>query len=381
MEKKELLRLWKSSSFPGAFSNFRYFYKGLKQKGIITSDTTESKVKKLLETDLTYQANSGIKRRFIRRKDIAYGLDDRWEADLGDFGKNRQPRYFLLVINVFSKLVYARSVAFKTGESVLAAFKSIISRDLKPPYSTPAVLETDAGREFTNSSVKNYFQHKRVYLSVSKAANKARTAERAVRSFKGVFTRLADNFPKLSTQELVKRAAAVMNKRFHRAIGMSPDEAASKWKEIRDRNYRTAPPPPFLSFLKDQKRLQIPGTRVNDSGKIFALGDSVIIPYPRPRVRKESVRPFSYRVYTVSRIWTNGRPFMYSLKDGEGRLASRRYYSAELRKVTLPSSFPISAVRRKKIIGGKRMALVHWLDYPDSYDSWVDVKDIRPAKH
>ena len=86
----------------------------------------------------------------------AIDIDDRWMADLADLtaqpsiaaeGVNRGGgvpyQYILVVLNVFSKELFARPLQYKTPEAVLTAFKEILHGQHKPSR-----LDTDQGAEF-----------------------------------------------------------------------------------------------------------------------------------------------------------------------------------------------------------------------------------------
>jgi len=86
----------------------------------------------------------------------AIDLNDRWMADLADLtaqpsipaeGVNRGHvpyQYILVVLNVFSKELFARPLQYKTPETVLAAFREILHGQHKPSR-----LDTDGGAEFS----------------------------------------------------------------------------------------------------------------------------------------------------------------------------------------------------------------------------------------
>jgi len=78
------------------------------------------------------------------------GIDQIWAADLFEmqaFSKfNREVRYLLTVIDVFSKYDWMLPLKDKTGKSVEDAFKEIFIKSKRKPEK----LWTDKGREFYN---------------------------------------------------------------------------------------------------------------------------------------------------------------------------------------------------------------------------------------
>ena len=90
----------------------------------------------------------------------------------------------------------------------------------------------------------------------------------------------------------------------------------------------------------------------------FALGDSVIIPYQKRIGEKESDRHFSWQVYTIDQIRTEEKPYLFKLRDGLGKKLPRLYYAQELKKVEEPERYPVSKVKRTKMVRGQKFALV-----------------------
>ncbi len=182
-DSNDLLSLWKDTRVPGALSSAQYFYRGLKDKGL-TGGKSQSQVKNLLQKDLYYQVSSGLRKHFPQRHDRVFGWNARWEGDLGDLGgrfrdvyrpRKLKGRYYLLLIEIFSRKLFCRALADKAGATVLAALKDIAAHDLSPPYSLAnSTLETDAGKEFVNRPMALYLKSNNVFHSVSAARNKAR---------------------------------------------------------------------------------------------------------------------------------------------------------------------------------------------------------------
>ena len=79
----------------------------------------------------------------------ASDIHDRWMADLADLsaqpsGGESPYQYILVVLNVFSKQLWARALRSRTAAAVTDAFKEILQGQ-RPPCR----LDTDAGNEFT----------------------------------------------------------------------------------------------------------------------------------------------------------------------------------------------------------------------------------------
>ena len=70
------------------------------------------------------------------------------------------------------------------------------------------------------------------------------------------------------------------------------------------------------------------------------------------------------------------RPITYTVEDDRGEIHKGKFYEQELQKVTA-DSFRIQKILKYKTENGKRFALVRWMDYDSSYNSWIPVKDLE----
>ena len=99
-----------------------------------------------------------VKYKFPRQHVITQGLDDLWDVDLADvsnIGKYNDDIHFLLiVIDVFSKYLWAEPLKTKDHASVIQAFKNIFERTPR----RPKLLRSDKGKEFTNRWVKQFLK-------------------------------------------------------------------------------------------------------------------------------------------------------------------------------------------------------------------------------
>ena len=104
-----------------------------------------------LRSQNTYTLYKPVRRRFRRRKYIVRGIDSLWQADLADFKAvsrwNDGFNYVLVVIDVFSKYLWAQPVKTKNAGDVLSAFRKVLNTDSRKPQS----FNTDKGGEFKTS--------------------------------------------------------------------------------------------------------------------------------------------------------------------------------------------------------------------------------------
>ena len=107
------------------------------------------------------------------------GIDAQWHADLADMQgiskHNGGMRYFLTVIDVFSKFAWEISVHFKDAKAITAAFCQVLKTE-NPRH--PQRLQTDKGKEFLNSDVLALMKRHNIQHFASESELKAAVVAR-----------------------------------------------------------------------------------------------------------------------------------------------------------------------------------------------------------
>ena len=95
---------------------------------------------------------------------------------------NRGYCYILIVIDYFSRLVYATPLQHKIAEDTSEAFKTILDNLLRFPIHSVI----DKGKEFFNSKVQNFFASVGVnhYSIPTMSLSEASLVERVIRTIK-----------------------------------------------------------------------------------------------------------------------------------------------------------------------------------------------------
>ena len=93
-------------------------------------------MKQWLQNQQSYSLNKDVDRKFQRGKVMVKGIDDQFDADLAsmsDYAKdNNGYKYFLAVIDVFSRFAWIEPLKDKSADSIVKVFKKIISEGRKP---------------------------------------------------------------------------------------------------------------------------------------------------------------------------------------------------------------------------------------------------------
>ena len=149
---KEFLKgYYFNPSNPGAFAGPTKIRKILKENRFNTKLT---EVQQWLQDQDAYSLLKPTKYKFKRNRIVTTGLDDLWDVDLAEVGnlhKHNEPyKYWLVVIDVFSRYLWVIPVESKHHTNMVKAFTTLFEKTQRRPKK----LRTDKGTEFTNRAVK-----------------------------------------------------------------------------------------------------------------------------------------------------------------------------------------------------------------------------------
>ena len=286
-------------------------------------------------------------------------IDNTWCSDLVEMPKfskwNKGYRYLLMVLDVFSKYGWIVPLKDKKGESVAAAFKSILSEGRKPQ-----LLWVDKGKEYYNKSVKELLMNEGIEMYSTENEEKSSVCERWNRTIKTKMWRRMTAQNSTEYLDMLPGLVEEYNNTKHRSIGMTPVEASKKKNES-------------IVFLKLYGDVRSKGVRAPE-GK-FKIGDLVRISKYKRKVFDKGYTPnWTEEIFIVDVI-QHTNPITYKLKDLSGDEIQGSFYEQELLKTELPLTGPF---RIEKVIRrNKGKALVKWSGYPEKFNSWVDVKDLE----
>lgn len=357
MEKNKdnlLHKLYYKTSSPGSFGGVNRLYN---EARLQDSDITHKDVKDWLSGELTYTLHKPSRRRFKRNPILVSAIDEQWQADLVDMQdhqkSNKNYKYFITIIDIFSKYAWVVPLKNKSAKSILEAFKLVFKQRI------PTKLQTDQGKEFDNKLLSNYLKNSMVQFFTAKNPDiKCAVVERFNRSLKNrMFKYFTANGTKKYIdilQDLVKS----YNGSFHRTIKMRPMEVN---RDNENKVFKN-------SYGFNDKREFLENKFKNSKLK---YGDIVRKQYKLGPFDKSYYPLWTDSIYKVDKV-TKGRYKPYhAIKDEQGNLISRRLYPEEIQKIKsiLHRVEKVLKTRRKN---GKTEYYVKWLNHPSSYNSWVD---------
>ena len=271
-----------------------------------------AKIAKFLREDQNHGIHRRIvKKKFPRRRIITESPYQIFQADLIEYSNrdyayaNGGNRFILVVIDCFSKMVYARPVKRKNADYMSDAFQKIF-HDLN---FFPNSLITDRGLEFYNSKVQKIFEHYGInhYHTKTKTKWKASMAERVIRTLK---TRLQKYFYQNKTKrwlDFLPQLVKNYNSTPHRTIGMSPDQVTFQ-------NSAAI----YKCVFGDINLKVIPR---------LSIGDKVRILVEKTLFEKGYKPNWSEKIYKIKSVHQNSGVVWYKIVDLDNKpLEGIRYY-------------------------------------------------------
>ena len=297
---------------------------------------------------LANELHKPIKRHFKKRKVYVKNIDEIWAADLVDMQHfaehNDGYKYLLSVIDVFSKYGWMIPLKQKTGKEVSSAFEKI----MKESGRKPEKVWCDKGTEFYNQNVKKLFE-----LYSTENEEKSCVVERFNRTIK---TRMFKFFTANNARryiDVIEKIVEQYNNSKHSTVKMSPINASKKENES-------------IVFHRLNSTPQI---RLDLKPK-FSIGDKVRISKKKRTFEKGYFPNWTEELFTISTV-QHTDPITYKIVDTKNEEVKGTFYEPELQKSSQ------EVYQFEKIVQKKRKKyLVKWLGYPESFNSWVNEKDL-----
>lgn len=309
----------------------------------MNSETTHSAEKQQIVNEL----HKPSRKNFNRRRTIIKGLDDLWQIDLAQLDQyssfNRKFKYIMVVIDCFSKMVWAHALKSKNAVEVANGFKSIL-KSSSP--RKPNNLQSDQGKEFFNKHFAELMKNHKINHYNTYSNKKASIVERVIRTLKENLFKYFSLNGSYKWIDILPQTIENYNNTKHRTTGMKP-------VDINKQNEQDVLP--TYSFLKIAN---IPK---------FSLGDVVRISKEKYVFKKGYTPNWTTELFKIVKIRTTN-PTTYHLTDMSGRPILGCFYEHELQKTNQSNIYLVEKVLRKR---GKKV-YVKWLGFDSSHNSWID---------
>ena len=345
---------------PSAFSGPKKVYDALLKRKI---RVTLRQVEEWVKNQDAYSLLRPVRYRFNRQRVITSGLDDMWDADLAEVGNIAQHnggiRFWLVVIDVFSRYLWVITTQTKTQKDVVNAFKTLLISTTRRPQ----VLRTDSGKEFTNKGVQSLLQAAGVKHFTTKNETKANYAERVIRTLKGLVYRYCVHNQTYKYDDVLESLVQNYNHRPHTSLkGRAPADVkqtneALVWKQLYVDTVVKRRPKPF--------RLKI--------------GDTVRISHLKYTFQRDYHQKWTQELFIVAERRRKGVHKLYKLVDQMQEEVVGHFYETELQKVKKPDNalYHVEKILKRRRREGQEEVFVKWMGHPAKFNQWIHVKDLK----
>ena len=223
------------------------------------------------------------RKNYPTNKIVYNSIDGIWSIDLADFSNyktsnNKGFRYIFIVIDNFSKYLWAIPLKNKYSQTITDEFANILTKSKRKPLK----LESDRGTEFYNSIFQNFIKNKNIQHYSRYTDKGPSIAERVIRTIRSLLKKPV--FEKGNADWLSELSSVIKqyNNTIHHSIKMTPIQASKKVNEKL-----------VYNNLKDNREIQKPKfklgqlVRTADIKRVFSKGDST---------------NWSYNLYTITEI-------------------------------------------------------------------------------
>ena len=210
-------------------------------------------------------------------------IDEIWSIDLADFSdykisNNKNYRYIFIIIDNFSKFLWAIPLKNKYSQTITNEFSNILSTSKRKPIK----IESDRGSEFYNSIFQNFLKSKNIQ-HYSRFTDKGPSiAERVIRTIRSLLKKPVFEKGKADWLSELPSVVKKYNNTIHSSIKMTPNQDSKKsnqklvYNNLKD-NREVLKPKFNLSQL----------VRTADIKRVFTKGDST---------------NWSYKLYTITEV-------------------------------------------------------------------------------
>jgi hypothetical protein len=216
----------------------------------------------------------------------------------------------LLLIDVFSKYVFAEPIKGKTTHILKAAFKKIFSR-IKP-MREPLLLQFDKEGAVFSKLMLEFFEKSKVKVFSTHSTYKASIIERFIRTIRTRIARYMYYHKSLKFIHVIQSLIRNYNRSHHRAINNTPENATNIAikEKIHDNLYERNKPP-----------LCLPQFSILDKVRIIKLQNRF--------AKISAIQTYTQEIFTITKILLT-RPISYKLKDINNNIIEGQFYTNEL---------------------------------------------------
>ena len=233
------------------------------------------------------------KKNYPTNKIVYNHIDEIWSIDLADMidyktSNNNGLRYIFIIIDNFSKYLWAIPLKNKYSQTITNEFSIILTSSKRKPLK----LESDRGTEFYISIFQNFLKLKNIHHYSRFTDKSPSIAERVVRTIRSFLWKPV--FEKGRADWLSELASVTKqnNNTIHHSIKMTPVQASKKSKEkqvysnLQDKRRKLNPKIKLGDLVRtaDIKRISSKGDSTNCSYKLYTITEIIHDTIPSYRI-------------------------------------------------------------------------------------------------
>ena len=223
------------------------------------------------------------KKNYPTNKIVYNHIDEIWSIDLADMidykiSNNKGFRYIFIVIDDFSKYLWAIPLKNKYSQTITNEFSNILTKSKRKPLK----IASDRRTEFYNSIFQNFIKNKNI-KHYSRFTDKGPSiAERVIRTIRNLLKKPLFLAGEASWINGLPSVIKQYNNTIHYSTKMTPIQASKKSNEKE-----------AYSNLQDDRQNQTPKYKLGqlfrtaDIKRVFSKGDST---------------NYSYKLYTITEV-------------------------------------------------------------------------------
>ena len=365
-------------SSPDSFASIKKLHAAARNNG--RRDITLKDVKNYLTTQTSYTLHGYVPKTYRKSMVIVWGPGNLLSSDLADFSNlkdyNEGYRYLVFFIDCYSRKLSITPIKDKKSETL----SKVLDDYLTSSSYNYSRLWVDRGGEYYNNKVQKICQKHNVKMySVHNYKMKASYSERVIKTIKGKLYKLFTHFNSYNYLDHLQDVVKSYNNSKHAGLlGMTPNQVHIITNEM---------------VLQDLTRKMIKQKYTN-YGAIkrgrwqldFSIRSLIpenthvrLLAVNADNIFNKSYLPlFTQEIFKVHSVNRNSNPITYTLSDLNNEVIEGRVYRNEIKVAAKPTLFDIEKIIQKKYCRKtkKHLALVKYIGYPDSFNEWIDVKNL-----
>lgn len=346
------------ASNPGSFSGVDKVYKEVNKRGKRIGIT---RVRKYLSNQPPYTLHKAPIRKFSRPKVETSGMEYQWQSDLVDMSnyaaENNGYKFILTVIDVFSKLAFAKPLKNKSAKSITNAFDEILN---EYRGRNPVKIQTDKGKEYMNSEFARWCKEHLINHFTSEDDDmKAQIVERFNRTLKNKMYRMFQARGNQVWYDKLHELVKSYNNTEHSSIKMAPSQVTREDQ------------PKILSTLYPNSPFRIQ----NIKPQAPKIGDHVRLQMPKIIFKKGYAPQWTEEIFIITEAKGIDHIPHYKVTDLMREEIRGTFFPKQLQKVAVPNNWKINAIIERN--DKQNQVKVSWKGYPEKFNSWIKTSDLK----